>query len=183
MLDPDSISENHHVRIQQALVESGKWEVIDRASGYKALKKEQDLIHRNEVDRYSDREKWSRWGEIYSIGGVVIAHAACERRSTLFLGRPYLHCLQHLSIVNATTGQVIAAVDAIAEGETGDEKIVPSWSEAVRKLNNAFPDNYVPSKEHKALSDYKDQSEKAALEQKKRLENMHKVEEKNQTEE
>ncbi len=163
MLDPDSIEVSHHARIQQALVASGKWTVVDRAAAFSALKKEQERIHQVEPERYNNREKWARMSQLYGVGGVVTANAQCARRGTLFLGRSYQHCLQTLSIVDASTGEVIASVEAESDGEPSDDGIAPSWALAVELLNAAFPAHFESRTEHKRLTEYRDLTEAEAL--------------------
>ena len=153
LLDPDSIQEDHHARIQRALVESGKWQVVDRARGMEALKKEQDNLHVNEGDRYQNEQKYAHWGRLYGVGGVIIAQADCQMKSNLF-GKVYKACLQHLSIVNASTSEVIAAVEARSDSETGIIGWAPDWDEAVEKLNTAFPTHYDTEKAHDKLQEY-----------------------------
>lgn len=166
LLDPDSIAEIHHVRIQQALVASGKWNVVDRSAAYRAVKKEQERQHRTESDRFNDREKWGRWSQLLGVGGIVVANVQCAELQTWFVGSKFNRCLQYLSIVNASTGEVIAAVESYADGESGQQKIAPSWEEAVAKLNLAYPTHYKVVDDHRVLTEYKDQAEKEAIAQK-----------------
>lgn len=166
MIDPDSIEAGHHVRIQNALVASGKWFVVDRASGFRAIKKEQEALHRESQDRFEDREKWAHWGKLYGVGGVVIAKAQCADKQTWFVGKKYTKCLQYLAIVDANTGIVIAAVEAESDGDAGEQNIAPSWEDAVAKLNNAYPENYQTPKDHQILQDYRAVSKEEAVRQK-----------------
>lgn len=169
LIDPDSIEANHYVRIQQSLVASGKWFVVDRASAFRAIKKEQNQIHREETDRYSDKEKFSHWGKLYSVGGIVVAKAQCTNKQTWFVGKHYLHCLQYISIVDSNTGEVIVAIEAESDGESGETEIAPSWEDAVAKLNNAYPANYQPNKDSQILTDYKELSAEEAKRQKEAI--------------
>ena len=122
---PDSIPADHHVMIQQALVDSGKWFVVDRSSGFKAIKSEQQRLHRDEADRYEDREKWAHWGKMYGVGGIVVAQAQCKKEQGWLLGRWYQVCRQFLSIVDANTGEVITAIQNDAESDEAD--FFPKW--------------------------------------------------------
>ena len=70
MIDPDSVDAKDYVRIQQAFFKSDKFFVVDRNKGFKAVKKEQNRLHREEVDRYEDREKWAHWGKLYGVCGI-----------------------------------------------------------------------------------------------------------------
>lgn len=157
MLDPDSIQEDHHARIQMALVSSGKWQVIDRARGLEAVKKEQENLHRNDPDRFENEQKYAHWGKLYGVGGIVIAHAQCQLKSTFWGGKVYELCLQHLSIVNANTSEVLAAVEHMQEGDVRTTGIAPTWNDAVDKLNMAFPARF-ESKIEQPLLDYQNAS-------------------------
>lgn len=168
MLDPDSIKAKHHVRIQQALVASGKWIVVDRSSGFEAIKKEQEQLHLENGDRYNDQEKWAHWGKLYGVGGIVIAKAQCVKKQRWFSGSKYTHCLQHLAIIDSNTGEVIAAVQAQSSGESGEANIAPSWEDAVIKLNDAYPENYRPDKSHKKLVNYRRLSKERAIRRKEK---------------
>lgn len=166
MIDPDSISADHHVAIQKALVQSGKWFVVDRAQGYQALKAEQERLHRDEQDRYADREKYAHWGKMYGVGGIVVAAAQCKKKQGFFFGGWSLVCKQYLSIVDSNTGEVIAAIDD--ENDSSDAEFVPGWEDAVAKLNSAYPDSFKSHKTSERLENYKDLSAEEAQRQRER---------------
>lgn len=163
MIDPDSIDPAHYVRIEQALVASGKWVVVDRAQGLRAIKKEQEELHVMNSDRFQNREKWAHWGKLYGVGGVVVANAQCLYKTPWLFGSKYIHCFQHLAIMSANTGEVIAAVENEENGDGGEWNIAPSWEDAVAKLNSAYPKNYEPNKDHKILDDYRALSKEEAV--------------------
>lgn len=169
MIDPDSLPANHHVRVQQALVASGKWIVVDRSDGLRAIVKEQNQLHRDSVDRFSDREKWARWGALLGIGGVVVGRVQCADKQSWFSGSKFSRCLEYLSVINASTGEVIAAVEVESDGESGEQNIAPSWEEAVAKLNDAYPTNYQPNKDTKILEDYRALSKEEAVRRKEEI--------------
>lgn len=169
MIDPDGIDANHYVKIQQALVDSGKWVVVDRGMGYNAIQKEQEREHRYETDRFLDREKFAHWGKLYGVGGIVVAHAQCQVKDGWIMKKNYPHCQQYLSIVDTNSGEVIAAVQDEADGGSYDYQMAPSWDDIVAKLNNAFPSHFEPNKDEKSLRDYKDLSQEEATRQREEL--------------
>lgn len=169
MIDPASVSAGDHVRIQQALIASGKWTVVDRADGLRAIKKEQESLHRTESERFMDKEKWAHWGKLYGVGGVVIGKSQCTEKQTWFVGQKYSHCLQNLAIVDSNTGEVITAIENVSEGEAGETSIANSWIESVAKLNDSYPKNYVPSKDTQILNEYRELSKEEAVRQKEEL--------------
>lgn len=166
MIDPDGIDANHYVKIQQALVESGKWVVVDRGMGYNAIQKEQEREHRFQTDRFLDKEKFAHWGKLYGVGGIVVAHAQCQVKDGWFLKKNYPHCQQYLAIVDTNSGEVISAVQDEADGGSYDYQLAPSWDDIVAKLNSAFPSHFVSNKDEKPLRDYKELSQEEATRQK-----------------
>src|SRR5271168_1871645 len=71
LIDP-RIDVANYVEIRRALVQSGKFEVIDRKDGYEAALAEQDLQFRSGMsDRFADRDKWSRIGQMYGAQGII----------------------------------------------------------------------------------------------------------------
>lgn len=166
MIDPEGIDADHYVRIQQALVESGKWVVVDRSQGYNAIQKEQEREHRNQTDRFLDREKFAHWGKLYGVGGIVVAHAQCQVRDGWLFKHNYPKCQQYLAIVDSNSGEVISAVKDEVEGGSYDYELAPSWDDIVAKLNAAFPGHFEPNRDEKPLRDYKDLSKEEATRQK-----------------
>ncbi|MBY0314588.1 MAG: hypothetical protein K2Q26_03650 [Bdellovibrionales bacterium] len=163
MIDPDSIPAEHHVMIQQALVDSGKWFVVDRSSGFRAIKTEQQRLHREESDRYEDREKWAHWGKLYGVGGIVVAHAQCKKEQGWLIGRWYQVCRQYLSIMDANTGEVITAIQT--DAESSEAGFYPKWDEAVAKLNESYPANFKPFQTSERLEQYRELSKEEAQRQ------------------
>jgi hypothetical protein len=168
LVDPEGVTADHYVRIQQALVESGKWVVVDRGMGYDAIRKEQEREHRTQSDRFLDREKFAHWGKLYGVGGIVVAHAQCKIKDGIFKHN-YPDCHQYLAIVDSNSGEVIAAVQDQQEGGSYDFDAAPSWDNIVAKLNSAYPSSFTPNKDDKILRDYKELSKEEAIRQKEQL--------------
>lgn len=156
-IDSDSIPNDQYIRLQTALAGSGKWIIVDRGDGYRAIKKEQERLHQDEPDRFDTREKYARWGKMYGVGGIVVANLQCERKSKFFSG-PYLQCLQSISLVHANTGEVLASIELSADSEPG-WNATPAWEDSVDKFNKSIP-KQIEHKEEQALIDYKDMIEK-----------------------
>lgn len=168
MVDPAGIDAGNYVRIEQALVASGKWTVVDRGQGIAAVKKEQENLHRNEADRYMDKEKFAIWGRMYGVGGVIEAHTQCIEKNAFWGGRK-LTCLQTLSIISANTGEIIASVTGKETGDKNEYTIAPEWEDTVEALNDAFPEKYEADKTTKELADYKDVAKEEAVRQKEEV--------------
>jgi hypothetical protein len=156
MVDPKSISHEDYVRIQQSLVDSGKWIVVDRANGFNAAKSEQERLHRGEADRYEDAEKYAMWGKMYGVGGIVVPDSQCMRITGWMTSHEHLNCLQTLTIIDANTAEVITS---ISHKEDGDLYIALSWDDAVDKMNSAFPKVFDSTKKTDRLAQYSKDAE------------------------
>lgn len=165
MIDPASIDANSYVKIQYAIVASGKWILVDRRDGFKAIKKEQEMLHRVESDRYDDREKYALWGKMYGVGGVIIAHAQCERRNNAL--NEYNRCRQSLAIMDTNSGEVLAVSEAQTDSDSWNEQ--PSWEDAVATLNDNFPKSFKKDETDRRLLEYKDLAKEEAIRQKEIL--------------
>lgn len=174
MIDPDSLNSSDYVDIQNALVQENKFMVVDRSNGFKAIKAEQERLHRNESDRYSDRQKWAHWGKMYGVGAIVVGHSQCFKKKKLFSFYSTVDaCKQYLSLIDANTGEVIVAVDGLsetpAEGNNfGYEsfKQPQSWQNVVSKFVDAYPKNYKAQYYSEGLLRYQEISKEEAQRQK-----------------
>lgn len=162
MVDPDSVPQSQYVRLVHALMESGKWTVVDRAQGWEAIKAEQERLHGNIQDRFDNEEKWAMWGKMYGVGGVVVAHAMCEQKGTAITHTPYLGCQQSLSLVDANTGEIVVVASGYIEGEVNQLYVPPSWEWTVDKLNSSFPKDYKAKNYSNELKSYAAEVKKAA---------------------
>ncbi len=172
MIDPNSVDSANYVRLQQALMQSGKWWVVDRYKAFKAVKKEQERQHRQEADRYDDKEKWAMWGKMYGVGAIIVANAQCQTNFTWMAHNPYELCLQSLSIVDASSGELITMISHEQEGGIAKTYIAPEWYDAVDKLNSAYPDNFKPVAYTDRLKDYQKEAEAHAQDQRKKQEEL-----------
>ncbi len=169
MIDPDSIPIEDYVRIQKALVENGRFAIIDRSKGMQAIKKEQERLHRNETDRFSDREKWAHWGRLYGVGAIVVAHTQCYNKQSFWNQQSVVRaCDQFLSLMDANTGEVVVAVEGKGEAPTvayGGVPMSPSWDDVVDRLVKKYPDNFEFTPYTKRIVEYQDLSEEGAKRQ------------------
>lgn len=156
IIDPDGIDANNYVRIQQALVNSGKWVVLDRASAFYAIKKEQERLHRTEADRFEKREKWAIWGRALGAGGIVEAHVQCQNKHHWLTESQYARCQQFISIADSNTTEILAAVENTENGDLNEYNLAPSWNDVVAMMNDAYPNNFKPKKDSEILENYRD---------------------------
>lgn len=169
MIDPDSIDENNYAEIQSALTQNGTFQVVDRGAGFKASKNEQQRLHRDESDRFENKQKYAHWGKLYGVGAVLIAHTQCINKGSAFVSdRNFLFCKQHLTLVDSNTAEVIASSSAENEGPSSFDPIpmTPDWNDAVTGLVDNYPKTFKEQKLSKTLVEYQDLSEQNAIAQK-----------------
>ena len=168
-IDPESVTAENFVRIQQALVKTRKFVVIDRGAGFNAVTKEQERLHRNQSDRFLDKEKFAHWGKLYGVRSIVVAHAQCENRQSFWNSNmTKILCAQYLSLVDANTGEVLVAVEGENSGDASltHTVITPDWEETVEKLVAEYPKKFETEYYTKSITDYQDVSKEEAIRQK-----------------
>jgi len=163
MVDPASVDVPNHVRLQNALVNSGKWIVVDRRAGLNAIKKEQEELHRNASERYEDKAKYAQWGKLYGIGSVAVGHSQCRNLDGLW--GVYHRCKQTLELVDSNTGEVIVSVSGEEDAKYGES---PEWTKTVDKLDGAYPKAFETFTKHQKLELYEQESEEAAVREKEK---------------
>lgn len=176
LIDPTQLDKDNYVKLQKALVQSGNFTVVDRKDGWAAIKAEQERLHRNEVDRYADKEKWAHWGKMYGVGSIVVPHAECTRVTSggFLKPGPRMRCQQFLSIIDANTGEVVVMIEDENYGERmeniyGNNYYVPEWTDAVEKLVDAYPKKFEAQAYHPILENYRNLSEEEAIRQKEKM--------------
>ena len=173
MIDPDSIAADHYVKIQSALVQSDKFVVVDRATGFNAIMTEQNRLHRGQADRYSDQEKWAQWGKMYGVGAIVVAHAQCTQKQTSILlgfgeGNAKMYCHQYLALIDANTGVIMAVGEDHESGESIQDGrfLAPEWTGAIANLIDHYPKTFTSDSNKPVLVQYQAESKEEALRQK-----------------
>ncbi len=168
MVDPDGIPARDYIRIVSALKSSGKWFVVDRRDGLRAILKEQRMLHRTMPDRFKDEEKYSMLGRLYGVGGVVIARADCAFKTGFW--STWTNCVQNLAVISTNSGEVVAAAegenDEAEIGYHGDIQIGSNWTDVVGKLNNAFPKNFEKEKYSDGMKAFRAEAKEEAIRQK-----------------
>lgn len=163
MLDPETFAAADYVAVQTALIKDGSFTIVDRASAFNAVKKEQERTHRKEIDRFSDFSKYAQWGKLHSVGSVVVGHSQCFRTKKFFSMEPVVNrCKLHLALIDSNTGEVIAAVDdeqdSSAAIEAGSFNQPRNWNGVVGKLIDAYPKDYKPNYYSEGLERYRQES-------------------------
>lgn len=161
LIDP-RIQSEHYVEIRRALVESGKFEVVERKDGLEVALDEQNLQFNYGSERFDDREKWAHIGRLMGAAAVISAHAQCHQIQNFF-GQWVKACRQNLAVIDARTSQVVAVAkddNEVPWSATG--YMVPDWEKAVTKLVEAYPEYFVPRPNSKELERYRDVSQEEA---------------------
>ena len=164
---PSTIDEKTYAAVQTALVKLDMFFVVSRGAGLKAVQREQEALHRNQVDRYQDDEKFAQFGKLYGLGAVVVAKDDCFRDRSFFTGRMVYVCNQYLNLVDANTGQVVVAVDHKAYSEHLNAK--PGWNEIAKKLADVYPKYFSRKAITERLELYKKESREHSIRQKHKV--------------
>lgn len=176
-IDADSIDQKNHTILQNDLVNSKKFYVVDRSEGLRAIKIEQEKLHREDADRYEDKQKYAQWGKLYGIGSIIVAKMNCADNpstenilwgiahlATLGIFHNKRICAQYLQIIDSNTGEVVTSIRN--EFKTDSESYQISWEDAVHKLITSYPKYFEESAKDERLVKYEEESEKLANEQK-----------------
>lgn len=172
-IDPTNLDANNYARLQMALVKSEAFFVIDRAKGLQAIKREQEMLHRNEVDRFEDKNKWSLWGKLHGCGAIIVGQAQCHKvQDNWNTAKSKTRCQQFLQLVDANTG----AVRVSAEGESDSDStfdsyamLAPDWEKAVESLVEAYPKWFESEDYAKSIQIYQATAEEEARRQKEEV--------------
>ena len=165
LIDP-RIDPAQYVQIRAALVQSKKFQIIERREGWDAMIREQDLQHRSQyADRFSDREKFAHIGASFGAGGIVLASAQCHSGKN-FWGTFTRTCEQDLTILDGRTGEVIIEVTGESSIPFSAEWVAPSWTDTVTKATDEFPTYFEPKISEPTLENYKEQSEEVSKREK-----------------
>lgn len=167
---PGNLDANNYARLQMALVESNAFFVVDRSRGLQAIKQEQEMLHRREVDRYEDKEKWSLWGKLYGCGAIVLGQTQCRKeRDTWNSTKTKNVCEQFVQLLDANTGEVRVSAEGESESESTFDyyaSLAPDWKEAVENLVEAYPKWFESEDYARSLQVYQGIAEEEARRQK-----------------
>lgn len=171
MIDPVGIEPEQYARIQHGLVLTEKFMVVDRGQGIRAIKKEQESLHRDEADRYEDKEKWAHWGKLYGVGAVIVANVQCRTEKNFWhQDRVERRCLQSLRMYHANTGEVMVSVEGENSAPLAYDMtfIVPDWEDTAEKLANKYPSDWETRYYNDNVRLYQEISKESAIRRKTR---------------
>lgn len=159
-IDP-KIDVAHYTEIRRALVQTGKFEVVDRSEAFEAAFREQELQHAQRGERFNDKEKWSWLGEFYGAAAVIQGNASCYQAKN-FWGTFMRYCRQTLSLIDTSTGVVVFSVVGENSIPWTVDWVVPDWDKTVEKAADAYPEYFKPRIVKTPLKQYMEQSEERA---------------------
>lgn len=133
-------SEMAQAQIEEAIQMTGKFWIVSRGDGLDAIFKEQEMTHREQMDRFENREKWAHWGKAHGVGAIIFGREKCNEVIS-FGGGIFKRCQQSLSMIDATSGEILATALEIADGEV--DGLAPSWNEVSDKLMKRIPKMWV----------------------------------------
>jgi len=168
-IDPSNgINSEQYVDLEASFMATEKWYVKERSRGFQAIKKEQQMIHRDDVDMFNDKSKYAWYGEFHSVGAIAIGKVGRCTYTRGFLGvfGEKRSCPMYLKIVDSSTSELIASVKHRQSTDIGTE---PSWDETVEKLVAAYPEDFKTTPKHEKLRKDEVISEERAVRQKEKL--------------
>jgi len=137
MIDPDSVDQKQYNKVLAAVMRLNKFTVVARGRGFKAVQREQERLHGEDTEhRYSDREKWAHWGELYGVGAIIVPTVNCRATQHAIGVHNYNSCEQFLRIVDANTGQILVMVEG--ENEADRMSMAPDWNEVAYNLHELY---------------------------------------------
>lgn len=120
--------------VEHALRKTGRFHVVTRGEGFKAVIQEQDLVHREAPKRFNPAEKWSHMGKMYGVGAVIVIDQTYQ---SWVEGVTFQQVVQML---DANTGEVIAT--GYAEIDSASGGIAPAWDHAIQQMAASIPDEF-----------------------------------------
>lgn len=149
IIDPTGIKAEHYAMIQDALVRTDRFVILERPTEVGEIKAEL-----SQVPSDNDKARWAVWAKKQGIGGVVVAHVQCYNKKPFLKGWKQ-YCHQYVAIMNPTSGDVLAAAEDTNEEDTGVgyQYIVPSWEDVVGQLSSKYERNRADNHERSLMAD------------------------------
>ena len=156
-LDP-TIPSGQYVLIRRALIQSGKFELVERRDLNMVIG-EQDLQFRSQTsDRFDPREKWAHIGKLLGAAMVITGQADCYEKKN-FWGTFKRACRQNLTAIDGVTGQDLVAVENENTRDWTANWIFPDWDDTVSLLVKEYPKYFEPRANSPELEEYRNISE------------------------
>ena len=172
-VDCQRLDDAQCAQLKYSIVNTGAFTVIDRDAGMVAIQREQERMHRKQIDRFDDKEKWSHWGKMYGVGSIIIANVQCQQENNFWnMAQNRQRCQQNLALVDTNTGEVLVAVRGENTGTSSYDRsyMVPDWDDTVETLVSKYPKKFMDKQQYeKSVVQYQAVSKEHAVHQKEEL--------------
>lgn len=172
-IDCQQLDDSQCAQLKYSIVSSGVFTVVDRDSGMTAIQKEQERMHRKQIDRFDDKEKWAHWGKLYGAASAIVAHVQCQQENSFWnMAQNRQRCQQNLAMVDTNTGEVLVAVRGENTGTSSYDRsyMVPDWDGTVAALVDKYPKKFMDDQQYaKSVVQYQAVSKEHAARQKEEL--------------
>lgn len=169
-VDCQRLEDAQCAQLKYSIVNSGAFTVVDRDAGMIAIQKEQERLHRKQIDRFDDKEKWAFIGKMYGVGSVVIANVQCQQENNFWnMAQNRQRCQQNLAMIDTNTGEVLVAVRGENTGTASYDRsyMVPDWDDTVETLVKKYPKKFMDDQQYtKSIIQYQAVSKEHAIRQK-----------------
>jgi len=164
-IDPTQIDSANYVALQESLLKTNKFFIVDRGVGFRGVIQEQDRANgyvygsyqkTSTFHRFGDKDRYARLGRLYAAGSIIVANTKCRHEPGFWAN--YTSCDQYLALVNAVSGEVIAAATepgVSANVYYNGVNPVVSWDAVVEKLNSRIPKEYQPERYNREMIMYR----------------------------
>lgn len=132
MVDSSSLQPGETNRLLVAMHQGG-WDILDRGKGLENVLEEQSRQHGFMKANFSPDAIPALPGDLRGVGAVLMPYSECRRDWNIFNQR-ITNCRQFMTLIDAKTGEVIAAVENESSISGYD---LPSWEGTVEKLNES----------------------------------------------
>ncbi|WP_347358463.1 hypothetical protein [Bdellovibrio sp.] len=169
-VDCQRLEDAQCAQLKYSIVNSGAFTVVDRDAGMIAIQKEQERLHRKQIDRFDDKEKWAFIGKMYGVGSVIIANVQCQQENNFWnMAQNRQRCQQNLAMIDTNTGEVLVAVRGESTGTSSYDRsyMVPEWDDTVSTLVDKYPKKFMDNQQYeKSIVQYQAVSKEHAIRQK-----------------
>ncbi len=166
LVDPDGVDPADYVRVEHGILKAGRFHLVTRGRGYRAVKKEQETIHKREPERFDNKEKWAWYAKLYSVKSIIVPFSQCRTQESFWNREKIIKkCLLSLQLYDANTAELIASVEESSEYQMAYDMtyITSDWSEVAAKLADEYPKDWETRYYNEDVQLYRNVSEERAI--------------------
>lgn len=165
LVDPDGVEPADYVRVENGLRKTERFHIVTRGRGYRAVKKEQETIHKYEPERFDNKEKWAWYAKLYSVKSIIVPFIQCRTQESFWNRNKIIRrCLLSLQLFDANTAELIASVEDTSEYQVAYDLtyITSDWTDICERLAEAYPKDWEKRYYDENVQLYRDVSEQRA---------------------